>query len=93
MGPRMCCRARNGWRAHRYQLDLTALRAVSAAIVPAAGVLSQDSFPYRCAQALAQQLGRPLTELPGGHAGYAQRPRAFAEALHQVLTQDTAPSG
>ncbi len=72
--------------AHRYQLDLAALRAVSAAIVPAAGALSRDSFPYRCAQALARQLGRPLAEFPGGHSGYALRPRAFAEALHQVLS-------
>jgi pimeloyl-ACP methyl ester carboxylesterase len=76
--------------AHRYQPDLAALKAVSAAIVPAAGLLSRDSFPYRCARALAQQISRPLTEFPGGHSGYAQRPRAFAEALHQALTQDTS---
>jgi hypothetical protein len=79
-------------KAHRYQLDLAALRAASAAIVPAAGVLSRDSFPYRSARALAQQLGRPLTEFPGGHSGYVLRPRAFGEALHQALTREAAPS-
>lgn len=78
-------------KAHRYRLDLAALKAVSTAIVPAGGVLSRDLFPYRCARALAQQLGRRLTEFPGSHSGYALRPRAFAEALHQTLTRDTAP--
>jgi pimeloyl-ACP methyl ester carboxylesterase len=71
--------------AHRYLLDLAALRAVSAAIEPAAGELSRGSSPYQCAQALAHHLGRPLTQFPGNHSGYALRPRAFAEALHQAL--------
>lgn len=71
--------------AHRYEPDLTALTAAAASIVPAAGELSRGSLPYQCAQALARRLGRPLTEFPGGHSGYAQRPRAFAEALHQAF--------
>jgi pimeloyl-ACP methyl ester carboxylesterase len=41
-------------------------------------------------QILAMQ--RLLTEFPGNHSGYALRPREFAEALQQALTQDTAPS-
>jgi pimeloyl-ACP methyl ester carboxylesterase len=77
--------------AHRYQSDLAALTAVAASIIPAAGELSAGSFPYQCAQALARHLRRPLTEFPGGHSGYAQRPRAFAEALHKTLTQETPP--
>jgi pimeloyl-ACP methyl ester carboxylesterase len=75
--------------AHRYQLDLTAL--TPAAIIPAAGELSRESFPYQCAQTLARHLGQPLAEFPGGHSGYAQRPRAFAEALHKMLTLDKPP--
>lgn len=72
---------------HRYQPDLAALKAAAASIIPAAGMLSRGSFPYRCAQALADHLGRPLTEFPGNHSGYVLRPRAFAEALHQALAQ------
>jgi pimeloyl-ACP methyl ester carboxylesterase len=77
-------------KAHRYTLDLAALGAASSAVVPAGGILSRGSFPYRCAQALADRLGRPLAEFPGGHAGYAQRPRAFGAALHETLTRTTA---
>ena len=77
--------------AHRYQPDLAALTATAASIIPAAGMLSRGSSPYRCAQALAGHLGRPLTEFPGNHSGYALRPRAFAETLHRALAQDTAP--
>jgi pimeloyl-ACP methyl ester carboxylesterase len=71
--------------AHRYVPDLAALTAARNAIAPAAGALDRDSFPYRCAQALAVQLDRPLTEFPGGHTGSTLRPRAFAEALHRLL--------
>jgi pimeloyl-ACP methyl ester carboxylesterase len=77
--------------AHRYQPDLTALKAAAASIIPAAGTLSRGSLPYRCAQALADHLGQPLTEFPGSHSSYTLRPRAFAEALHQALTQHPAP--
>jgi pimeloyl-ACP methyl ester carboxylesterase len=77
--------------AHRYQPDLAALKATAASIIPAAGMLSRGSFPYRCAQALADHLGRPLTEFPGNHSGCALRPRAFAETLHQAFIQHAAP--
>lgn len=76
--------------AHRYQPDLAALKAAAASIIPAAGMLSRGSFPYRCAQALADHLGQPLAQFPGSHSSYALRPRAFAEALHQAL-QHSAP--
>jgi pimeloyl-ACP methyl ester carboxylesterase len=72
--------------AHRYVPDLPALTAAGSAIAPAGGALDRDSFPYRCAQALAARLDRPLTDFPGGHTGYIVRPRAFAEALHHLLT-------
>jgi hypothetical protein len=72
--------------AHHYQLDIEALRPVSERIVPAAGLLSRDMTPYRCAQSLAKLLGRTLHEFPGNHSGYVSRPRAFGEELHRVLT-------
>ena len=69
---------------HRYQLDLPALHQAAARIVPAAGASTQ-TFPRRCAQALADELGRPLAEFPGDHSGFMLRPRAFAVRLHEIL--------
>ena len=71
--------------AHRYQLDVDALRSVSAKIIPVAGLLSRDMMPYRCARALARLLGRELHEFPGNHAAFVSRPRAFGEELHRIL--------
>jgi pimeloyl-ACP methyl ester carboxylesterase len=67
-----------------YRLDLGALRAAAPRIVPAAGV-SSEAFPRRCAQALAEELRRPLAEFPGGHSGSVLRPRAFAARLAEIL--------
>jgi pimeloyl-ACP methyl ester carboxylesterase len=67
-----------------YRLDLPALRAAAPRIVPAAGV-SSETFPRRCAQALAEELGRPLAEFPGGHSGFVLRPRACAARLSEIL--------
>ncbi len=74
-----------------YRLDLAALHAAAGRIVPAAGSSRGDGFVYRCAQALAEELGRPLQELPGGHAGFVLRPRAFAARLLQILDDTPAP--
>jgi pimeloyl-ACP methyl ester carboxylesterase len=71
--------------AHGYQLDLVALVAASAKIVPAAGAGSGGSFPHRSAAALADRLDKQLVEMPGGHSGYVRRPRAFAAALDEIL--------
>lgn len=73
--------------AHRHRLDLAALKAAAGVIVPAAGELSRGLLPYSCTQALAAQLDRPLVEFPGGHTGYAQRPRAFAAAFERTLAE------
>lgn len=72
--------------AHRYKLDIDALKAESKRIVPSAGSASQDSFPHHCAEALAHLLGRELVELPGGHSTYAHEPRATAAKLREVLS-------
>lgn len=76
--------ARDAPAVHRYQLDLPALHKAAARIVPAAGASTQ-AFPRHCAQALANELGRPLAEFPGGHSGFILRPRAFAARLHEIL--------
>ncbi|HUZ21892.1 MAG TPA: alpha/beta hydrolase [Acidimicrobiales bacterium] len=69
----------------RYRLDLAGLHAFAGRIVPAAGQTPGDGFARRCTQALADELGRPLVEFPGGHAGSVLRPRAFAARLAEVL--------
>jgi pimeloyl-ACP methyl ester carboxylesterase len=76
--------ARDAPAVHRYQVDMPALRKAAARIVPAAGASTQ-AFPRRCAQALADELGRPLAEFPGDHSGFILRPRAFAARLHEIL--------
>jgi pimeloyl-ACP methyl ester carboxylesterase len=76
--------ARDAPAVHRYQLDLPALHQAAARIVPAAGTSTQ-AFPRHCAQALADELGRPLAEFPGNHSGFILRPRAFAARLHEIL--------
>ncbi|GAA0585070.1 alpha/beta hydrolase [Paractinoplanes ferrugineus] len=69
------------------ELDLTALEAASARLVPAAGIDSRGQLPYRAAAALAGRLGLPLTELPGGHLGPVERPTQFAHALRALLDE------
>jgi hypothetical protein len=66
-----------------HELDLTALDAASARLIPVAGIDSRGQLPYRAAVALATRLGLPLTELPGGHLGPVQRPAQFAQALRE----------
>ncbi|EFC81142.1 hypothetical protein [Parafrankia sp. EUN1f] len=76
-------------RLHR--LAWPGLRAAAGRIVPAAGATS-TGFPRQCARALAEELGRPLAEFPGGHSGFVLRPAAFAARLHDVLDQATGPA-
>ena len=71
----------------RFELDLTALRPHAACIVPAFGTTSRRFYPAECAQALATALGQGAVEVPGGHNGYVLRPRAFGEALRDVLAE------
>jgi pimeloyl-ACP methyl ester carboxylesterase len=71
----------------RYRLDLPGLHAAADRIVPAFGATSRTGFAHRCARALAEELGRPLAEFPGGHSGFILRPVAFAARLHDVLDQ------
>jgi pimeloyl-ACP methyl ester carboxylesterase len=74
----------------RYRLDLAALHAAAARIVVAAGHSPGNGFVDKCARALAEELGSPFAEFPGGHAGFVLRPRAFAARLREIL--DGAPA-
>ena len=69
----------------RHRFDLGALRAAADRIVLAGGESSSSIWPYRCARLLADTLGTPWAEFPGGHNGSVFRPRAFAVRLREVL--------
>jgi pimeloyl-ACP methyl ester carboxylesterase len=68
-----------------YKFELAALKAAGARILPAAGITTGDVVPRHSAMALAERIGQPLVEFPGGHSGYALNPRAFALRLREVL--------
>jgi pimeloyl-ACP methyl ester carboxylesterase len=70
-------------------LDLAALKAASTLIVPAVGETSAHIWPHACGRLLAEALGTPYVEFPGGHNGGVFRPRAFAARLHEVLSGDS----
>ncbi|PHI50193.1 alpha/beta hydrolase [Bacillus halotolerans] len=73
-----------------YTLDIEALKMVFTSapmkVFPAGGDASRDFFPYRCANALAEQLETEIVEFPGNHAGYnTMHHKEFAERLHDML--------
>lgn len=73
-----------------YTLDIEALKRVFTSapmkVLPAGGNASRDFFPYRCANALAEQLETEIVEFPGNHAGYnTMHHKEFAERLHDML--------
>ena len=68
-----------------YQPDLSALQAGPSRVVVAGGTTSKGEFPQRTAAALADRLGTPLIDFPGGHGGFASDAAAFAVRLRQTL--------
>ncbi|MEU1727619.1 alpha/beta fold hydrolase [Actinomadura sp. ATCC 39365] len=74
----------------RHRLDLAALRSVADRVVPAVGVSTGPIMPYRCGVLLAEALGVPYAEFPGGHNGGVFRPKAFAARLGEVLSSGKA---
>jgi hypothetical protein len=68
----------------RYRPDLTALKSASARVV-AAGSWSTGQSAYRATVALAEALGTPLAEFPGGHGGFMDQPAEFLDVLRRVL--------
>jgi pimeloyl-ACP methyl ester carboxylesterase len=68
-----------------YQPDLPALQATPARVRVAGGTTSKGEFPRRTAVALAERLGTPLIDFPGGHAGFASEPKEFVAVLRRTL--------
>jgi len=62
--------------------------AQAARVLPTGGIASRQGWEHRCAAALAEGLGQPLVELPGGHNGLVSNPRGVAGELLHLLHQE-----
>jgi clorobiocin biosynthesis protein CloN7 len=72
-----------------FRPDLDALKTASTRIVVAVGATSKGQLAHRCAVTLADCLGTPVVEFPGGHAGFVFIPDQCGQVLDQVLTEPT----
>lgn len=68
-----------------YQPDLAALRQAPGRVVVAGGMASKGEFAQRTASALAERLGTPLVDFPGGHAGFATDAEDFVAVLRRTI--------
>ena len=68
-----------------YQPDFSALQGAPARVVVAGGTASKGQFAQRTAVALAERLGTPLIDFPGGHVGFVSEPKDFAGVLRGTL--------
>jgi pimeloyl-ACP methyl ester carboxylesterase len=71
----------------RVQLDFNSLTRHAHQIIPAVGRDSRGYPAYQAGIHLGKALNRPVVELPGGHAGYAQDPPKVATELITALNQ------
>jgi clorobiocin/coumermycin A biosynthesis protein CloN7/CouN7 len=68
-----------------YRPDFSALQGGPVRVVVAGGTISKGQFAQRTAAALAERLGTPLIDFPGGHAGFASDAKDFAGVLRRTL--------
>lgn len=68
-----------------YRPDVDALRSAPTRVVIAGGADSRGQLAQRSAAALAQRLGTPLAEFPGGHGAFIDDSEAFARRLRELL--------
>lgn len=68
-----------------YEPDLSAMKMAKGRVVVAGGTSSKGEFPQRTAVALAQRLGTPVVDFPGGHTGFVSDSKEFAAILRRVL--------
>ncbi len=84
---------RNAWFKYdvpavaHYDVDIEKLKAVPTKIIVAGGRDGKAFLPYKCALALAQQLGTTVEEFPGTHAGFVDYPKEYARRLVEVLSR------
>ncbi len=68
-----------------YQPDFPALQGAPARVLVGGGTTSKGQFAQRTAVALAERLGTPLINFPGGHTGFASDAQEFAGVLRRAL--------
>jgi clorobiocin biosynthesis protein CloN7 len=68
-----------------YRPDFSAVQAAPARVIVGGGRTSRGEFAHRTAVALAERLGSPLIDFPGGHGGFASDAGDFAGVLRQLL--------
>ena len=68
-----------------YEPDLAALREGPVRVVVGGGTESTGQLPHRTAAALAECLGTPLLEFPGGHTGFIEEAADFSGVLRRAL--------
>jgi hypothetical protein len=69
----------------RAAVDMSTLTSLGARVVLAVGEDSRGSIPYRPNLILAERLGQPVYDFPGGHLGYMTNAVAFSVRLNEVL--------
>jgi pimeloyl-ACP methyl ester carboxylesterase len=75
--------------ARRFRLYLEPLLAGPPPLtIPALGRSSKGRPHAAPVEALAELLGRPCAEFPGGHSGHVLHPKAFAARLRELLDQN-----
>jgi clorobiocin biosynthesis protein CloN7 len=70
-----------------YEPDLAALRTAPARVIVGGGTTSRGEFAQRTAVALAERLGTPLVDFPGGHGGFSSDPKEFAAVIRRTLSE------
>ncbi|GAB3288980.1 alpha/beta fold hydrolase [Parasphingorhabdus pacifica] len=77
-------------RAARLELDRIEAAPRPPMIVPTGGEESRGQWEHRCAVQLAYELDRKFIEMPGGHNGLVNHPRATAAVLGRLFTEPVA---
>jgi pimeloyl-ACP methyl ester carboxylesterase len=75
----------------RFVPDLGALVPLAARITVGGGLSSRTQDMHRPTPALADHLGRPVLDFPGGHVGYAKYPGEFARVITGALDAAARP--
>jgi pimeloyl-ACP methyl ester carboxylesterase len=70
----------------RFAPDIAALTTSATRVVVGIGSVADIQLAQQTAIVLAERLGVAPVTFPGGHAGFIQHPREFAEVLRSVLS-------
>jgi pimeloyl-ACP methyl ester carboxylesterase len=69
-----------------YVPDLDGIVAGGSPVVLGVGHDTRRHYYSRTSAVIAERLGMPLVEFPGGHTAYADRPKDFLPVLREALT-------